>query len=99
MSVDHPSPRACPTALKAPPEFLRVKPGDVVVVKTVQPVAHEQSEERLMGQVIFCEGGARDPRVNSLFQVADVDNGCVTWVNADEVTHILGSAEAISACT
>jgi hypothetical protein len=52
-----------------------------------------------MGQVIFCEGGARDPRVNSLFQVADVDNGCVTWVNADEVTHILGSAEAISACT
>jgi len=76
-----------------------VKPGDVVVVKTLQPVAHEQTNAWWMGQVIFCEGGARDPRVNTMFQVADVDNGCITWVNADAVTHILGSAEAISAST
>ena len=99
MSVDHLSARDCPTALKAPPEFLRVKPGDVVVVKTVQPVAHGQTNAWWMGQVIFCEGGARDPLVNTMFQVADVDNGCITWVNADAVTHILGSAEAISAST
>ena len=35
-----------------------------------------------MAQVIFCEGGARDPKVNSLFQVADVNTGIIRWINA-----------------
>ena len=42
-----------------------------------------------MGQVIWCEGGARDPRVNTMFQVANVDSGEITWVNGDAVTHVL----------
>ena len=50
-----------------------------------------------MGQVVFCEGGARDPRVNSLFQIADVDDGCIHWVNADQVTHVLHSMDGLIA--
>ena len=46
-----------------------------------------------MGQVIFCEGGARDPKVNSLFQVADVDSGVIRWINADEVSQVLWSMD------
>ena len=43
--------------------------------------------------MIFCEGGARDPKVNSLFQVADVDTGVIRWINADEVNEVLWSMD------
>ena len=46
-----------------------------------------------MGQVIFCEGGARDTKVNSLFQVADVDTGVIRWINADEVSNVIWSMD------
>ena len=49
----------------------------------------EQSEEWSLADVIFVEGGARNPKVPTLFQVADVDSGVVRWVNADLVTHIV----------
>ena len=42
-----------------------------------------------MGQVVFCEGGARDPRVNTMFQISNVDDGCIYWINADQVSHVL----------
>ena len=42
-----------------------------------------------MGQVIWCEGGARDPKVNTMFQIADIDSGVIRWVNADLVTHVM----------
>ena len=48
-----------------------------------------------MAQVIFCEGGAHDPKVNSLF-LADVNTGIIRWINADvernveAVDHLLG---------
>ena len=42
-----------------------------------------------MADVIFVEGGARNPKVPTLFQVADVGSGVVRWVNADLVTHII----------
>ena len=42
-----------------------------------------------MADVIFVEGGARNPKVPTLFQVADVDSGVVRWVNADLVNHIV----------
>ena len=43
--------------------------------------------------MLWCEGGARDPKVNTMFQIADVDSGAVRWVNADLVTHVLPSHE------
>ena len=42
-----------------------------------------------MADVIWVDGGARDPKVPTLFQVADVDTGTITWVNADLVTRIV----------
>ena len=42
-----------------------------------------------MGDVIYKEGGARDPKVPTLFQIACVDTGVIRWVNADLVTHVV----------
>ena len=42
-----------------------------------------------MADVICFDGGARNPKTPTLFQVADVDIGVINWVNADFVTHIV----------
>ena len=42
-----------------------------------------------MADVIWVDGGARNPKTPTLFQVADVDTGVINWVNADFVTHIV----------
>ena len=42
-----------------------------------------------MADVIWVDGGARNPKIPTLFQVADVDTGIINWVNADLVTHIV----------
>ena len=42
-----------------------------------------------IGDVLFMEGGARNPKVRTLFQIACVDTGTIRWVNADLVTHIV----------
>ena len=39
--------------------------------------------------MIWVDAGARNPKVPTLFQVADVDTGVINWVNADLVTHIV----------
>ena len=63
----------------------------------VQPVgAMAKTDDWWMGQVVFCEGGARNPEVNSLFQIADVDDGSIRWVCADEVTHVLHGLDGIN---
>ena len=41
-----------------------------------------------MTDVIWVDGGARSPKVPTLFQVAYVDTGVINWINADLVTHI-----------
>ena len=77
MSVDHASAVAAP---KTDPVFLHVKPGDAVII--------EEGNDWRMVDVIWVDGGARNPKVPTLFQVADVDTGVINWVNADLVTHI-----------
>ena len=42
-----------------------------------------------MADVIWVDGGARNPKVPTLFHVADVDTGVINWVNADLATHIV----------
>ena len=96
MSVDHLSRSVSPLEGTKPPTFLSVKAGDFVIVQAQQQVAHREVDDWWMGQVVFCEGGARDPSVNTMFQVANVDNGCITWVNGDEVTHVVRSLEGLS---
>lgn len=85
-----------PTAGRAAPLFLSVTPGDFVIVNQQADSAQPQNSDWWMGQVIFCEGGARDPRANSLFQIADVDDGSIRWVNADQVSHVLHGLDGLN---
>ncbi|WP_371411126.1 DUF3104 domain-containing protein [Synechococcus sp. UW140] len=85
-----------PTAARPAPLFLSVTPGDFVIVNHQADSAQPQNSDWWMGQVIFCEGGARDPSANSLFQIADVDDGSIRWVNADQVSHILHGLDGLN---
>ena len=95
MSVDHLSRSASPPEGMRPPTFLSVKAGDWVIVQAEQQVAQQLNDDWWMGQVVFCEGGARDPRVNTMFQVANVDDGGIFWVNGDAVTHVVRSLDGL----
>ena len=79
MSVDNSFGAKPPTRMD--PLFLHVKAGMTVVVS--------EGENWWMGDVIYKEGGARDPKVPTLFQTACVDTGVIRWVNADLVTHVV----------
>ena len=78
MSVDHSVVTARPDR---DPLFLHVKAGMTVIV--------EENGDCWMGDVVFVEGGARNTKVPTLFQVANVDTGVIRWINADLVTHIV----------
>ena len=78
MSVDHASGLKGP---KGDAVFLHVKAGMTVIV--------EEGGEWRMAYVIWVDGGARNPKIPTLFQVADVDAGIINWVNADLVNHII----------
>ena len=60
-----------------------------MLIKDPQPFAQHFKDGWTMGQIIWCEGGAGDNRVGPLFQVADVDDDALPWVNANPVTHVL----------
>ena len=68
---------------KSDPIFLHVKAGMTVIV------GNDESDDWWMADVIHVDGGARNPKVPTLFQVADVDSGVIRWVCADLVTHIV----------
>jgi len=72
-------------------EFLIVKPGDYVVIRDEKAFEDnkEKDENYWVGQVIDCIGGARNPNSWTLFQVANIDNGEITIINADIVEKIL----------
>ena len=79
MMVDRGSGVSAP---KSDPVFLHVKAGMTVIFTDTEDAWR-------MADVIWVDGGARNPRVPTLFQVADVDTGVINWVNADLVTHIV----------
>ena len=78
MSVDHASAVAAP---KTDPVFLHVRAGMTVIV--------EDGKDWRMADVIWVDGGARNPKGPTLFQLADVDTGLINWVNAVLMTHIV----------
>ena len=79
----------------APPEFLFVRPGDYVAIKKEnRENTKEKNKNYWVGQVIGCIGGARNPNSWTLFQVANIDNGEITIINADIVEKILKPSES-----
>ena len=79
MTVDHASGFLLP---KSDPVFLRVKSGMTVIVT-------DMDGAWCMADVIRVDGGARNPKIPTLFQVADVDTGVINWVNVDVVSYIV----------
>ena len=76
-------------------EFLFVRPGDYVVIKKEENYedTKEKNNNYWVGQVINCIGGARNPNSWTLFQVANIDSGEITIINADIVEKILKPSE------
>ena len=60
-----------------------------VIVWDDPSLVGSESTDWWMGQILWVEGGARDPKVPTLFQVSDVDTGVIRWVNADQVKQIM----------
>ena len=81
--------RGGPPQLEQRPVFLDLKPGDIVIVWEHPEIVGSDEKAWWMGQVIFLDGSARDPKAPSLVQVADVDTGVIRWVNADCIEQIL----------
>ena len=77
MSVEHSIEIEAP---EANPIFLHVRAGMTVIVTDTEGPWR-------MADLIWVDDGARNPKVPTLFQVADVDTGVINWVNADLVTH------------
>ena len=78
------------------PNFLSVKAGDYVAIKSRYTYGLSQNiQDYWMGRVIYCIGGARDPDAWTLFQVINIDNGEVKIINADTVEMIFTPGEKI----
>ena len=77
-------------------EYLCVRPGDYVAIKNEENCEDikEKNKNYWVGKVIDCIGGARNPNSWTLFQVANIDNGEISIINADIVEKILKSSES-----
>ena len=49
-----------------------------------------------MGQVVSCKAEARDPSGDRVIQVVDVDDEKISWVNVDEISHVLYGLDGLS---
>ena len=78
------------------PEFLFVRSGDYVAIKNEENCEDikEKNKNYWVGKVIDCIGGARNPNSWTLFQVANIDNGEISIINADIVEKILKPYES-----
>ena len=79
------------------PDFLSVKSGDYIAIKTEANNSSSLSKEpesHWFGQVINCIGGARDPNAWTLFQVMNIDNGEIMIINADTIEMILKTSNS-----
>ena len=80
----------------AAPEVLSVRPGDYLAIKNEENCEDikVKNKKYWVGKVIDCIGGARNPNSWTLFQVANIDNGEISIINADIVEKILKSSES-----
>ena len=86
MSVDH---SVITRTTEERPVVLSAKSGDVVIIWDDPSELWGDSKAWWMGQILWVEGGERDPKVPTLFQVSDIDTGVIRWVSADQVQQIM----------
>ena len=53
-------------------------PGMTVIVRHDYLTGEKADKDWWMEQVIHCGGGARNPKIHNLFQIANVDSGVMT---------------------
>ena len=70
------------------PIFLSVNPGDYVLVEDDHQKDSTNQIDSWIGIVISVFGSARQPSINSLFQIANIDTGSIKMINADSVKFI-----------
>lgn len=97
MSSDQAATTRSPRSECPAPGLLSVRPGNFVIIRAPQTITGLANDDWWMGQIIWCDSGAPNPSVNALFQVADVDDGSLHWVNSGEVTHVLHALDGIGA--
>ena len=59
--------------------------SDVATTKSDPVFLHIKAR---MTDVIWVDGSARNPKIPTLFQVADIDSSVINWIKADLVTNI-----------
>ena len=60
-----------------------------MIVLESPSLAGKESTDWWMGQIIWVEGGAREPKVSTLSQVSYFDIGVIYWVNVDCMQQIM----------
>ena len=78
------------------PDFLSLKPGDYIIVKGENQVELKKDHSWWMGQVMSCNQEARDPSGHHVIQVVDVDDEKISWINVDEISHVLYGLDGLS---
>ena len=92
MGVDRAGgPRPPDNIIHAAPRFLGVRPGQFVVVQQ-----SAVQSDWWMGQVVVCKGEADQVGGNALLQIADVDDGAMRWVDAEQVIHVVHVLDGLS---
>ena len=92
MSADRAGgPRPPDNIIHAAPRFLGVRPGQFVVVQQSAVLS-----DWWMGQVVVCKGEADQVGGNALLQIADVDDGAMRWVDAEQVIHVVHVLDGLS---
>ena len=92
MSADRAGgPRPPDNIIHAAPRFLGVRPGQFVVVQQ-----SAVQSDWWMGQVVVCKGEADQVGGNALLQIADVDDGAMLWVDAEQVLHVVHVLDGLS---
>lgn len=89
MGVDH-SVIAQP---KEQPDFPSAIPGDVVNAWEHPEIVGSTSTAWFMAEVLYFAGSA-DPKAPSLFQVANIDTGIISFANVDYVEKVLISTKS-----
>ena len=84
-----------PNANHQGPRVLPVWPGNFVIIRAHQNIAKPVDDDWWMGQILWCEGEVNEPRVNTLLQVANVDDGGLHWVKAGAVAHVVHALDGI----
>ena len=66
-----------------------------MIIRGQAHTAENVADDWWMEQILWCENEGRGPRVNTLLQVANLDDGAVHWVNAETVSHVVHALDGI----